>query len=336
MGEIRMTEIKKKIPKRIKGDKEGLRMSTPPEIAEYRAKRLRNESIADLGAGVGVQAYYFSLYFKHVLAVENNEERFKILKRNMKIKKRKNVELIFGDVFDENIIKAVEKYDIIFSDPARLRKSEVWDFSDLSPNPVLIISKIKGKSYSFDLPVLFNKDLIPREWEREYISLNGEIKRLAVYIGDIKNYELSALLLPYNERIVFDETIPREISFSNHVFDYIYEIDPAIKYSELIPEFQNLYPDVYILENGKKNLFATGELNYADPFFKNTYKVVFECEDKDCLINELIRNDAKEVFLRYSVENYYEEKAKIEKKLIGKSKFYIFQIFNKFYGCIKE
>ncbi|MGC8981788.1 MAG: hypothetical protein ACP5JU_02470 [Minisyncoccia bacterium] len=44
---------------------------------------------------------------------------------DMKIKKRKNVELIFRDVFDENIIKAVEKYDIIFSDPARLRKTEV-------------------------------------------------------------------------------------------------------------------------------------------------------------------------------------------------------------------
>ncbi|MGC8584583.1 MAG: class I SAM-dependent methyltransferase [Thermoplasmata archaeon] len=331
-----MTEVRKKIPKRIKGDREGLRMSTPVEIAHYRARRLSNESISDLGAGVGIQTYYFSLYFKNVIAVESDENRFKILKRNMKIKKRKNVRILFGNVFDEKIREMIESSDVIFSDPARIKKAMEWTFSELSPNPLDIVSKIKGESYSFDLPVLMKRDIIPESWEREYISLYGEIKRLAVYVGKAKNLELSALILPSGERIVYDPNIERNISYYENVLDYIYEIDPSIKYSGLIPEFQHLYSDVQVIENGKKNLFCTGNLNYADPFFKNTYRVLFRCESRDCLINELISNGAGKVFLRYTSENYYDEKAKIEKNLSGDSKFYIFRFSGVFYGCVRD
>ncbi len=333
-----MTEIEKKLPKKIESDEEGLRISTPVEIAEYKAKRLENKSIADLGCGIGIQSIYFSRHFEKVIAVELNDQRVTIAKKNFKKFHVKNIEILKGDAMEKKIIDHIKGIEIIFSDPSRPKKGEEWSMDDLSPSPEKIVKSYKDHdAYAFDVPVHMQKVKINEGWEKEYISIRGEIKRLSLYSGKIKKYDLSALLLPSEVRVVKDENIERDIIKAEEPMDFIFEIDPAIWYADLLPELFKEFKNMYLLSLDKKRALSTGNIEYIDPRFKNIYKKIFIADNLNQVKDELSKANARKVYLRYRIENdYYDIKKELEKNLKGKLDFYIFQFDSKYIGATKE
>ncbi len=314
-------------------DDEGLRVATPLSIAISKAKRLENSTVADLGSGIGVQSIVFSYFFDKVYSVERTG-RIRYAKRNAKKFGIRNIEFIKGDALNESVIKKLKDVDVVFSDPSRpLRKGE-WDLEDLSPSPLKIINYYKNDAFAFDIPVQMRTNKIDGEWEKEYISLNGEIKRLSVYIGKVKKFDKSALILPEDLRVLFDPNLERKLDEIEKPLDYVYDVDPAIQYADLLPEIVREIGDLYLLLKDKKRCFMTSPKITKNGYFRSIYQIQFFAENINELIEKLNENNAGKIFLRYNVNSneYYGIKEKIEKNLNGKEKYFIFSFKEKFYA----
>jgi len=102
----------------LRYDVEGLWSISNPDDAELLSKEIlnfRNNDIhiLDTTAGLGGNAISFCKNFKNVTCIENNAERFELLKNNLNCFNFSNVTLING-----NCIEYLNKdYDVIFIDP---------------------------------------------------------------------------------------------------------------------------------------------------------------------------------------------------------------------------
>jgi len=103
-------------------DLEGLWSITHPDEAEIISINIiklleihciSNNMILDMTAGCGGNTISFCNYFNNVVAVENNDDRFNILKTNLECYNYNNYKLIKGDSIEciDNI------YDVFFIDP---------------------------------------------------------------------------------------------------------------------------------------------------------------------------------------------------------------------------
>ncbi len=314
-------------------DDEGLRVATPLPIAKSKAKRLGNNKIADLGSGIGVQSIVFSYFFDRVYSVERTG-RIRYAKRNAKKFGIRNIEFIKGDALNESVIKKLKDVDVVFSDPSRpVRKGE-WDLDDLSPSPLKILKYYKNDAFSFDIPVQISINKLDDEWEKEYISLKGEIKRLSIYTGKIKKFQRSALILPEDIRVTFNPNLERKMDEIEKPMDYVYDLDPAIKYADLLPEIIQEIGDLKLLLKDKKRCFLTSQKIKKSGYFRSIYQINFNSKNIDELIEKLNENNAGRIFLRYNVKSneYYSIKEKIEKQLSGKEKYFVFKFSEKFYA----
>ena len=103
-------------------DTEGLWSITHPDEATLISiniikilgiHNLSNNMILDMTAGCGGNTISFCNHFKNVVAVENNNERFDILKKNLECYNYDNYKLIKGDS-----LQCIETiYDVFFIDP---------------------------------------------------------------------------------------------------------------------------------------------------------------------------------------------------------------------------
>jgi len=323
-----MTEVKKGSFKGEQYDKEGFRISTPLEIALHKAQRLKTGTIADLGAGIGIQAINFASFSDRVMAVERDRDRLEACRRNAMILGIDNIDFILGDALSDDVIKSMRDVDIIHSDPSRKRTGDSWSFTDLYPNPTEILKKYKKSNFSFDIPSLFERDRIPVDWEMEYISLEGELKRLSIYGGSAWRYSKSALILPGGARLVENKDIDREIRKSEIPNDLIHELDPSIQISGLLPEFLDKEREISFLYSDKQRTLVTGSEEISSPYILKTYRNIDRASSLHMLRERLREVNAKKVFLRFPVKpsRYYQMKKELEKDLAGERDIFVFKI----------
>src|SRR3989344_4350413 len=86
---------------------EDLRWATPEIVADYRAKRLKCQVIADLGCGIGFQALAFAKTCHKVYAVDVDHKKLNKAKKNAQLLGIKNIIFIHGDALDSKIAKQV-------------------------------------------------------------------------------------------------------------------------------------------------------------------------------------------------------------------------------------
>jgi SAM-dependent methyltransferase len=328
-----MTEVKKELENGLEYDEEGMRMSTPIEIARYKSKRLKSDTIADIGCGIGVQAIHFSFNSKKVTAVEKDDIRYEIALRNAVRAKADNIEFIKGDAFDPRIVKSVRGVDTVHSDPSRIKSGNLWSLEMLSPNPLRILNEYDANAFSFDLPVHLKIENLSEEWEKEFISIRGEPKRISAYAGKAKKYDLSVITLPSNDRIIRNNELERKFSYSENVKNYIYEIDQGIVLAGLIPEYlKNLKNTEPILFDSQRS-FLTSDSMIVDNFILNTYEILAKCEDIQDLKNKIRKLKIGKVIIRFSIPDnlYYNTRRILEKDAIGENIGYIFKIGNFYY-----
>ena len=322
-----MTEVKKQPMDNLAFDQEGFRMSTPQVIAKYKAERLKCGSIADLGAGIGIQALHFAAFSESVFALDNDTSRLVYLRKNAETMGVHNLEVMEGNALDPKIIDVLSGMDAFHSDPSRKRAKETWSFEDLSPNPLDVLSKYKGDMFSFDIPPLFPRGLLKKDWETEYISLSGELKRMSVYVGGAKRYGKNALSLPEGGRIVEDPNLERDVRKRSKPQSWIYDLDESLFYSDLVPEFLRMNPDVSLLHEDRQKTLVTSNKFVEGPFLTKSYSVLESATDVQDAKNELLRMKVGKVVLRFSMDptKYYEEKRRLEKELEGERTAYLFK-----------
>lgn len=328
-----MTEVKKELENEFEYDKEGIRMSTPIEIARYKSERLKSDTIADIGCGIGVQAIHFSFNSRKIIAVERDDMRYEIAVRNAIKSKANNIEFLKGDAFDPHIVKSVRGADTIHSDPSRIKNGNFWSLEMLSPNPLNILEEYDANAFSFDLPVHLKIENIPKEWEKEFISVRGEPKRISAYVGKSKRYDISVITLPTKERIIRNSELERKFSYSEDVKNYIYEIDQAIVLAGLIPEYLRNFKNIEPILFDSQRSFLTSDNMVADNFIINTYEILAKCEDIHDIKGKIKKFKIGKVIIRFSIPDdlYYNTRRILERDAVGENIGYIFKIGDLYY-----
>ncbi|MEM0073416.1 MAG: class I SAM-dependent methyltransferase [Thermoplasmatales archaeon] len=331
-----MTEIKKLLQNGLVSDREGFRVSTPVEIASYIAKRLSSRKIADLGCGIGIQTINFATVSEFVTAVDIDRKRLEMCRRNCDTLGIKNVNFILGDAISESVARQVGDVDVIHSDPSRA-KIYPPSMDSLSPNPLMVQRVYRG-DMCFDLPATMPENRIPKDWELEFISLKGELKRLCAYTGGIRTHTKSAVTLPSEARIVYDPEIERTVIRAKRPLRYIYDVDPSLSVSGLLPEFIASNNEISIIQEDGQRVLATSRDQLKSPFLVKRFSVVGRTDSKSGLKKVLRNLKIGSVFPRYRVDpsSYYKLKMELENGLRGEEKGYIFRFENTFYIAIRE
>jgi len=323
---------------RLHHEGDDLRWATNELVAKHRAERLRCEAIADLGAGIGFQAVEFAKRCRKVFAVEIDERKLENAKRNANTLKIKNIDFIIGDVLDDNLISQLKGVEIVFCDPERLPAEDSRSISSIKPDISELIKKYSRLTtrIAIELPPQIRD--VPFECEKEYISVSGKLNRLTTYLGELKQCERSAVLLPVGT--VMKNKPGSTMNNSDKLKAFLYEADPAVEKAELLGELcEETGAEFY--ERGKQAFF-TSDKKLDSPFFKNKFKVLCECEfDEAKILSELKRLDVVKVELRFSVDpkeywiirNKYESQLKGGKRTVGlfklKEKAVIAESFSK-------
>jgi hypothetical protein len=242
-----------------------IRFGTPREVAEYRAKRIaeaRPQTIIEVGAGAGFQTQEFAKY-ADVIAIDIDAERL------ARARMPGNVTVITGDALDQAVISKARSLakgkTVIFLDPERPPAAAQRSLSEISPDIHEFIAEYGkiSKEIAIELPP-FLQD-ISLSCEREYLSVDGKLNRLTIYLGDLQRAELSVVRLPEVARITHDGMLP-QLQQSDLVAQYIAEPDAAIAHAGLAAK---VLPHRYgILKLGKRQAFLL-ESPVSSPFLRN-------------------------------------------------------------------
>ncbi len=334
---------KKKYSKEISSDKPGLRFATPEEVAEYRAKRLRCDILADISCGIGGQTIAFAKQCTKVFAIDLDPVKIKHAKENCRRYGITNVEFFCGDALSKEIIEKIPEVDVVFSDPARPPSEERRDINNLQPpiDKVMEAYSTKTSNFVFEVPPKLTPDRIPFSCEKEYLSLKGKLNRLNLYFGNLNQCEISTITLPSENRLCFTES-KTTIEEATELDKYAFEPDPVILQAGLMGELidrLDIATDslkAYMIDN--KRMLLTSNNNYEHPFFKNKYQIVDIVKPDPAAINQKLQQyGAESALLRGNVDpkNYWNFRKIVEEGLSGKDKFHLFLTNEKAILCKK-
>lgn len=326
---------------------EDIRWATPEIVARYRAKRLApyGKTIADLGCGIGFQTFAFAEKFERVVAVEIDKEKIAKAKQNAAVLGFHNIQFIEGDVLDAEIMKQISqqlpKVDIFFCDPERLPTEEERTLDMIKPNITEFVRLYSSltKKIAIELPPQIKNISLPGE--KEYLSVDGKLNRLTLFMGELATAERSAVILPSEARVESKEkskeksglesneeteSIKAESIKAKRLEKYIYEVDPAVAKAGLLAELCSL-TKTHLCSLGK-TIFLTSEKRINSHLFPHVFQVLatgqFELEN---IIKLLKKTGAGKVTLRYSVDprEYWKIRMGYEQRLSGSKKVSLFQ-----------
>ncbi|MGC8506070.1 MAG: hypothetical protein ACP5NK_05115 [Thermoplasmata archaeon] len=311
---------------RIWIDKYASMYSTPEIIGVYRARRLKDYSIVDIGAGAGLQAVMFSL-FTDVTAIERVKERFEMSLLNAQIyKSDRFTGLNMNFPFDDGSIR-IDQYSLIFSDPLRTESSVPRSLSSLSPSPLDLIGKYGDatRNFVFDLPPRMNSSEIGMDGEIEYISIDGVLARLTYYSRSLSVSSRRAVLLPEG-RVITGSAGRVSFNTAEKPMSFIYVPDIAIVRADLIHEISAIEQMIMISED-QRRLVLTSDIDLGRDFPGAKYTTISVC-GKDDLLARLKEADAGRVFMRFRINDsgeYYGMKNRLERELTGREDIYLFR-----------
>ncbi|HEY9205424.1 MAG TPA: methyltransferase domain-containing protein [Candidatus Methanoperedens sp.] len=333
-----------KFSRPVVSNSEGMQLATPEIVAKYIAKRLKTNTIADLGCGIGGQVIFFAKACKKVYAVERNPEKLEYARKNCALYGVDNVEFILGDALSESIKKKVSDADIIFSDPARPLSERERTLEHLEP-PITEILKIYSdvtEELAFHAPPQMPPERIVLDCEREYLSLNGQLNRLTLYFGALKECECSAVVIPGEERLYSSNAPDMPDIKEGPLGVYVYEPEPSVVKANLLGELAQKIAtsgnDIFLYMSDERRTLLTSSGLIDSPFFKDRYLVLGKTVMDISKIKEIIRSEnAGKVVLRFDIppEEYWEIRTKLEKGLSGSRTLHIFGFGNEVVVCEK-
>lgn len=307
---------------------EDIRWATPEIVADYRAERLKCKIIADLGCGIGFQTFAFAKTCQKIYAVEIDERKLELAKKNAQILGLKNIVFICGDALDSKVVNQIKEVEIIFCDPERLAGEEERKIETIQPDIkklLEIYSKVTDKM-ALEFPPQIKKIDFGGNFdcEKEYLSLNGNLNRLNLYFGKLKKAGFSAVILPGKAVLNGDGNL--KIKADGKLKKYLYEINPAVTKASLIPELLSQTKAVFCHQN--KSSFLASDQKIKSPFFRNSYETVSsgDFEDKE-IIGVLEENNFGKAIIRFEVDpkDYWKIRNSYEQNLSGTETAHLFR-----------
>jgi hypothetical protein len=321
----------------LHGDKESLRFATPEPIARYRAQRLRCKTLADISCGIGGQTVFFAQQCQFVYAVEIDPKKIEYAKQNCEMYGLNNVKFIYGDALDPKVIEQIPAVDVVFSDPFRPAEEAERQVSSLEPGIPNVLSAYGNKTgnFAFEAPPQMPPERVPFDCEKEYISLDGQLNRLTLYFGWLKQYDRLAVALPAGEGLISMDGLLPKVRETEKMKLCAYEPEPSVVAAELLPELVESMiriagPSMGAFELfrvDKKRLLLTSDALIKQSMIKHHYLVLRVCPFEPGEINKFLKGgNVGSVVLRAGVkpETYWKVRNEVEKGLEGKKTIHLF------------
>ena len=325
------------------------RFATPAAVALYRADRLACDTIVDLCSGFGFQTFAFAKTCKQVIAVEKNPDAVAQARKYAEKLGLKNILFICGDALSPDVLRKIQKADVVFCDPQRAPAEKERALATIQPDIQEILAAY-GKitpNIALELPPHISNTVFDAEYE--YLSVDGALNRLTLYFGTLKQTEKSVVLLPENKRIVSSpsKTALHSISSFSQIpsslqYLYLSEPNPALALSGLFYEAFCASADAEKIENSfvhkdivqvvrEKKIYFLSTHHISSPFFVSynileTIPYSGSLEEKQKLKMLLQERHALHVILKYSLDPqaYWRERTFFEKGLSGTKTLYLF------------
>ncbi|ASV28871.1 THUMP-like domain-containing protein [Maribacter cobaltidurans] len=214
---------------------------TSSEVAaKYKSELVSGETMIDLTGGFGVDAFYFSKRFKHVIHIERNEELSEIAQYNFNQLGANNIDCIIGDGI-KYLQSSKENSDWIYVDPSRRDKDNrrVYFLKDCEPDVTVWLELIFSRTNNILLKTgpLLDLTLGIQQLQKVHtihiISVENDVKEILWELK--KNHEEEPLIKTINfnkdEKELFQFYVQEErdinVAFSEPLL-YLYEPNSSI------------------------------------------------------------------------------------------------------------
>ena len=173
--------------KNIKGDKFSLYISNYPSNAQYLKSRIGNPeyTLAELCCSIGITLEYLAPGFKKLIGVDIDKTILHTCQTNLnEAGWEKKVELIQGDVFDDQLLKTIQANIVIYDIPFWYSHRQEGKGDLIKKNPPLLPLIEKIRKYITSEIIIFS----PPEWDMDYFrNLLGPLEFEQVYINHQHN-----------------------------------------------------------------------------------------------------------------------------------------------------
>ncbi|MCD8417605.1 RsmD family RNA methyltransferase [Tenacibaculum finnmarkense genomovar finnmarkense] len=207
--------------------------------------------LIDITGGFGVDAFYFSKYFKQVIHAEINKELSKIVTYNYQQLAVKNIQTVATNGLDY-LKETSQKFDCIYIDPSRRDdvKGKVFLLKDCLPNVPENIDFLFTKS---DVILIKNSPMLDIKAtlnelkfvkEIHVVAVNNEVKELLFLLNSKSNQSIEIktvnILRNSTQEFSFLANEKHKTTYSNPL-DYLYEPNAAILKSGGFNEVSKAY-----------------------------------------------------------------------------------------------
>jgi hypothetical protein len=193
----------------------------------------------------------------------------------------------------------------------------------------------KTNNFSFEVPPQISSDKINFDCEKEYIALDGQLNRLTLYFGRLKQYDRIAVSLPSGERLVSKNGSLLQIRETERMKLYAYEPEPSVVAAGLLPELMEsmiqiagpIMGTLGLFKVDKKRLLLTSDTLVKQSMIKKYYLVLKVCPFDPIEINKFLKyRNVGIVVLRTGLnpKDYWKVRKELEKGLEGIKAVHLF------------
>jgi hypothetical protein len=214
--------------------REALEQATSESVARHRAERFRGMAhVADLCCGIGADAIALASVGCRVTAIDRDPLRVRMAEANViTCGVGERVTCQVADVLTD-MLPAV---DAVFLDPARRADGKRFlSLADYLPPPMDVLGRLpKGLPAAVKVaPAVAWDELDRLDCEIEFVSLEGELKECVLWFNGFRTHRRRATALPAGAMMFADA--PLESPSVSDVKAYLYDLDPAVTRSGLVP-----------------------------------------------------------------------------------------------------
>lgn len=264
-------------PRFIFPDESIAEQATNQYVARYHASLIeKGMHVADMTAGLGIDAITLALCGNYVTAYELNPDRADAILHNAGVAGAENITVVTGDSVDD-VRNSCRHYDWIFIDPARRDAANVRSFrlSDSLPDVTAIEDMLVAQADNVMVKASPLLDITQTIRDMHHVSAihivscNGECKEMLLILSDTTtdNPFIEVVDIDSNET-VFPEGDPQFRShFSCHLHDLTGQ---EIAYAATKDILKDSY--IYEVSAGMRKLDCAGILCHRFPILKSFAK----------------------------------------------------------------
>ena len=269
--------------------RDGLEQASRLSVSAHRANRFLQsgiENVVDLGCGIGGDSMAMAGLGLKVTGVEIDEVTAAFAHYNLA---GLGVEVIQNDAQEISL----DKYDAVFSDPARRRlgpgesrnRLSVFDYT---PPVSWLMEVAKSKPTAIKLSPADNYEQFGDEFDYEWISADGELVELTLYSSTLRgdNIRQARLLTSGGNYVYGSESFISPVPEVSEIGRYIFEPDASLIRSGLMGEFA-IEHELKLIDN--KIAYLTSDSPVQSPWLKG-----FEIEKQLALDPKTISKELAE------------------------------------------